>query len=131
MKHISFRIFFMMILVLSATTLWAESYHIKQMTPEVEAALESRRERYDQLSRLKASGAVGENNRGYVVAFSDAAAGVVSLENQDRRIIYSTIAQQNNLGGALETIEKVFAQVQRDKAQPGEKVQMDNGNWTP
>ena len=106
-------------------------YDIKEMTPEVKAALENRRGRFDRLKELKAKGAVGENNRGYVEVLSDAsdAKSLVESENQDRSIIYKTIEAQNNLAGALETIEKVFAQVQRDKASPGDKIQNENGEW--
>ena len=106
-------------------------YDIKEMTPEAKTALENRRDRFDRLKELKAKGAVGENNRGYVEALSDDpdAKSLVEEENQDRRIIYKTIETQNNLSGAMETIEKVFAQVQRDKASPGDKIQTEDGNW--
>jgi len=106
------------------------TYSIKEMTPEVQGALENRRARYEDLRQLKNAGAVGENNQGYVEALSADAQAIVSAENTDRKVIYVTIAQQNNLQGALATIEKVFAQVQRDKAEPGDKIQEDNGTWT-
>ncbi len=109
----------------------AEQYAIKQMTPEVQAALDGRRSRYVQLTDLKREGLVGENNRGYVEAFSDRedVQGIVADENHDRKIIYTTIAQQNGLTGALATIERVFAQEQRDRAQPGFKIQNGDGSW--
>lgn len=110
----------------------AQAYNIKTMTPQVERALESRRGRYNDLSLLKARGAVGENNRGYIdvldPANSDAKA-LANAENADRKVIYETIAEQNGLSGEMGTIEKVFAQVQRDKAQIGELVQDENGSW--
>jgi uncharacterized protein YdbL (DUF1318 family) len=123
------------IVLSSAGTLqtWAESkYALKEMTPAVEAALEHRRSRYDQLQGLKSSGVVGEDNRGYVDALVDdpIAKDVAGAENKDRAVIYTTIAEQNGLTDALATIEKVFAHVQRDKAQAGEKIQDDNGQWT-
>ena len=41
------------------------------------------------------------------------------------------IVEQNDLGeGALATVEKVFAGVQRDKASAGEKIQDASGQWT-
>ena len=109
----------------------ADQYSIKEMTPEVETALQNRRNRFDQLKELKAKGLLGENNQGYVqVLVSDPSAqSVAEAENQDRRTIYSTIAQQNNLTHALATIEGVFAQVQRDKAQAGDKIQLEDGSW--
>jgi uncharacterized protein YdbL (DUF1318 family) len=107
-------------------------YQIRQMTDEVKMALENRRQRYDQLKALKAKGLIGENNRGYLEVLSDqeGAQSLVNEENRDRRIIYETIAEQNDLKQAFETIEKVFAQVQRDKAESGEMIQLENGQWT-
>ena len=106
-------------------------YSIKQMTPEVEAALESRKNRYEELSALKQKGIVGENNQGYVAVISSdpQAEALVAAENGDRKIIYQTIAEQNDLKDQINVIEKVFAEVQRDKAQAGEKIQSEDGQW--
>ena len=111
---------------------WAEAkYSLKEITPEVNAALEARRGRYDDLAALKAKGMVGENNRGYLQALvSDPEVeSLVGAENKDRQVVYKTIADQNGLAGELGTIEEVFAQVQRDKAKPGEEIQDTNGQW--
>ena len=122
--------FVMMPLVHMASA--AQKYTIKEMTPEVTAALENRRNRYDKLAELKQQGKVGENNRGYVEAFSDdgSVKRLVDVENRDRKIIYQTIAEQNNLKDAIGAIEKVFAQTQRDNAEPGDKIQAEDGRWT-
>lgn len=110
---------------------FAADYNIKQMTPEVTAALENRRARYNQIQDLKKQGLIGENNQGYISVLKHDVkiVPVIEAENQDRKVIYQTIADQNGLSGALNQIEKVFAGVQRDKAQAGEKVQLENGNW--
>jgi uncharacterized protein YdbL (DUF1318 family) len=107
-------------------------YSIKQMTPEVQSALNNRRDRFEQLRQLKHAGAVGENNHGYVEVLNKEgdAQSLASAENNDRRVIYQTIAEQNGLQGALDTIETVFAQVQRDKADSGDKIQDSNGQWS-
>ncbi len=112
---------------------WAASYDIKEMTPEVKAALDGRRSRFDELKSLKAQGAIGENNKGYVEVLKSegAAQSVADAENRDRRFIYTTIVAQNGLPeGALGTVETVFAQVQRDKAGAGDKIQDASGQWT-
>ncbi|MFH1359808.1 MAG: DUF1318 domain-containing protein [Candidatus Omnitrophota bacterium] len=108
-----------------------EKYTIKEMTPSVIAALENRRNRYDELQELKKEGKIGETNQGYVKAFSDEGSvqSMADAENHDREMIYRTIAEQNGLTAALNTIEKVFAQTQRDNAEHGEKIQLDNGSW--
>lgn len=120
----------MMVLVTSVT--WAQGkYSIKEMTPAVQKALDGRKERFSQVRSLKASGSIGENNQGYVEVIggdSDVSV-IVSQENKDRKIIYQTIAQQNGLEGALSTIEAAFAEVQRDKAEVGDKIQSEDGRW--
>lgn len=129
-----FNFVFVLMMGLSlCSTLLAASYDIKEMTPEVKSALDSRRGRFEQLSALKAAGKVGENNKGYVEVLSGGgvgAEGLVSAENSDRKTIYKTIVAQNGLpGDALSTVEKVFAQVQRDKAASGDSIQNESGAW--
>lgn len=106
-------------------------YSLKEMTPEVSAALEARRARFDNLADLKSKGMVGEDDRGYIKALVSApdVEAVVDAENKDRELVYTTVARQNNLAAEMATIEKVFAEVQRDKAKPGEKIQDANGQW--
>ncbi len=106
-------------------------YSIKSMTPEVEAALDGRRNRFDQLNEFKLKGLIGENNRGYVEALSEDkdVKVLAKAENIDRKVIYMTIADQNGLTDAIETIEKIFAQVQRDKAEAGQRIQTEDGQW--
>lgn len=110
---------------------YAETYSIKKMTPEVQNALDSRRSRYDKLLQMKNKGFIGENNRGYVQVLKDnpEVAYLVQDENSDRLTIYQTIARQNDLMDAIYTIEQVFAQVQRDKADSGHKIQNEAGEW--
>ena len=109
----------------------AQKYTIKEMTPGVMSALENRRNRYDELAALKRQGKIGENNRGYLEAFSgeEEIKTLVEAENRDRKTIYQTIAEQNNLQDAIDTIEKVFAQTQRDNAETGDKIQTQDGRW--
>ncbi|MBU0469309.1 MAG: YdbL family protein [Candidatus Omnitrophica bacterium] len=106
-------------------------YSIKEMTPEVKSALEGRRDRYDVLGSLKSEGKIGENNKGYVETLSETeeVVRIVNAENKDRNVIYKTIAVQNGLTEAMGTIEKVFAQTQRDNADAGEKIQLEDGSW--
>ena len=110
----------------------AAQYDIKQMTPEVEKAIANRQARYSELQGLKAEGSVGENNKGYAEALGDSssAKSIASAENEDRKVIYRTIAEQNNLGAeGLALIETVFAEVQHEKARAGDPVQDASGAW--
>ncbi len=106
-------------------------YEIKEMTPELKSALDGRKARHDELNELKHRGFIGENNRGYVEVLTndESARGLADTENRDRKMIYQTIAKQHNLTDSLPTIEKVFAQEQFDRAQPGDKIQNENGEW--
>ena len=121
------------VLALPASSALAGKYDIKEMTPPVKKALESRRERYDKLEFLKTDGVIGENNSGYVEVLKSGqgAESAVNAENADRKTIYKAIVEQNNLGsGALSAVEKVFAEVQRNKAGAGDKIQKEDGSWT-
>ncbi|MBI4309032.1 MAG: DUF1318 domain-containing protein, partial [Candidatus Omnitrophica bacterium] len=112
--------------------LWADGkYEIKQMTPDVTAALGSQKNRSEQLKELKAGGTIGENNLGYVEVLNDdpKARDVASGENQDRAVIYKAIAVQNNVIGSMGSIEKEFARQYREKAGSSDTIQAEDGKW--
>ena len=116
-----------------AATACAGPYDLKEITPAVKEALAGRQARYDTLTQLKAPGAVGEDNHGHVARLSggDEVAGIVAAENADRETIYAAIVQQNGLPAAsIDTVRQVFAETQRNRAAPGEKLQLPSGEWT-
>jgi uncharacterized protein YdbL (DUF1318 family) len=119
------------LIMFSSLALAKGKYSIKTMTPEIKAAFHARKERFADLRALKASGAVGENNHGYVEVLKNEgqSSSITDEENRDRKVIYITIAQQNGLEGSLSTIESAFADVQREKAETGDKVQNEDGGW--
>jgi uncharacterized protein YdbL (DUF1318 family) len=54
----------------------------------------------------------------------------VQAENRDREIIYQAIVAQNDLpANSIHTVRAVFADVQAQKAKPGEKIQTSEGKW--
>jgi hypothetical protein len=111
---------------------FAADYDFKELTPEIKKALQDRQTRYTQIQSLKKEGAIGENNKGYVTELESnaSAASLTEAENRDRRVIYEALARQNKLGstGLLE-VQKAFADVQREKAGPGDMVQSSSGDW--
>jgi uncharacterized protein len=119
------------VLATIASNAIAATYDLKNITPEIKQALDARRGRFNELQSLKTQGVVGENKAGYVevVTPNATASSLVNAENQDRKLIYLAIADQNGLTGALSTIETVFGEVQRSKAQSGERIQLANGTW--
>ena len=111
----------------------AEQYDIKTMTPEVHKALQNRHARYAEIQQQKEAGLIGENNQGLLQALKDpsSTAGLIGAENADRLRIYDEIVKQNNLApSSLPQIQAVFAEVQREKAKPGETIQLPSGEWT-
>jgi hypothetical protein len=111
----------------------AAQYDIKEMTPQIQQALQGRQGRYDSLQQLKSQGVLGENNQGYVTVLNHSvveADTIASAENEDRGVIYKAIVQQNGLPpSALAQVEAVFAGVQRDKARGGDSIQTPSGEW--
>ena len=110
---------------------YAADYSLREITPQVQAALDARKERFSRLNELKAKGIIGENNQGYVSALEEnnAAEKLADAENQNRRVVYKAIATQNGLKGKIDIIEKVFAQIKREKANSGEMIQLETGDW--
>lgn len=132
-KVIQFLILFLVLSAAGAVIGYAAQYDIKEMTPAVEQAISSRQSRYGQLQALKADGVLGENKQGYVEVrnASGNAYQVAADENADRKVIYQTIADQNQLGAeGLNLVETVFAEVQREKARTGDALQQPDGAWT-
>lgn len=117
----------------AAAKAWAAPPELKVITPEVQAVVDSRKGRFSRLKELKAQGLVGEDNQGRVAALGGGAdvQQLVEEENRDREVIYRAIVEQNSLGAeALPTVRATFAEVQREKADPGEKIQTPSGDWT-
>ena len=120
----------------------AADYRLKKVTPSVQKALHHRKMRSHKLQVLKAQGVIGENNLGFVRVLksrswfsrmfkhSDNPKTLAQRENQDRKLIYNTIVQQNHLqANKLAEIEKEFASVRRDRARQGDWIQAPEGKW--
>jgi len=106
-------------------------------------AMQRSRFNQDDIERLKASGALGEANNGYLCFFKtgemsadqrseEFAKNVMGEENEDRKVIYGRIVEinENFKEGDLAKVEKIMAGLNRDSAKDGELIQLDNGEWT-
>jgi uncharacterized protein YdbL (DUF1318 family) len=109
---------------------------LKERTPEIMRAIESRRSRFPQVQALARQGCIGENNQGLLDARPgsgcDAGAvnALISAENRDREFLYETLRKQNNMPpGDIGRIRAGFAKANREKANPGEWIQQPNGTW--
>lgn len=130
-KNFFLKSFLVLLLMVFSSQAYAVTYDLKEDTPAIKSAIAGRQSRYSQLVTLKASGAVGEDNQGYVKALSPETGALVEAENADRRIIYHAIVDQNKLGpGGLEQVQIAFAEVQLHKARNGDSVQLPTGEWT-
>ena len=87
------------------------------------------RARLPIIVQLKAKGIVGENVRGYLQFIGNIREkeDVVEAENNDRRKVYTTIAQQQ--GTTAELVGKRRALQIAKKAKPGEWLQDQSGKW--
>lgn len=119
----------------SITTLLAVLVLVFGVTPVVladsAAAIKSRMaQRLAQVDALKQSGAVGENNQGYLTVrkgISAANAALVKAENADRKAVYQMIAAKTNASAT--TVGKTRAASIRKKAVKGTWVQLPDGTW--
>ena len=120
----------------------AIDYRLKTITPAIQKALNHRKMRSHKLQALKAKGVIGENSLGFVRVLksrswfarifkpSNKAKILVKKENQDRKLIYNTIVQQNHLKpDQIVQVEKEFSKVRRDRAKPGDFIQQPSGKW--
>ena len=106
---------------------WAE------LSPEVMQAVNARRDRFSQLKSYKVQGLIGEDNQGHAAKLGGGSEmqSLVDAENRDRETIYQAQLKDKGLPpDAIGTIRAAFAQEQRDRAEPGEKIQSPSGEWT-
>jgi uncharacterized protein YdbL (DUF1318 family) len=108
---------------------------LRTRTPEVMAAIESRRGRFPQLSATMTQGCVGENREGLVEARPGAGCpatigALVAAENADRMMLYRTLVEQNKMPPSdLARVQAAFAKTHRDRLPPGSWVQNPDGSW--
>lgn len=109
-----------LVLGLGAVTLRAE---------DLDAVKVRMSQRLSKLDQLKASGALGENNRGMIeLRGGDADAGdVMAEENRDRGIVYAALAKQT--GAHAEQVGRARARQIAASSAPGVWLQKTDGSW--
>ena len=105
--------------LLSSPSVWANQI-AKRMKARIPA-----------IAQLKAKGAVGENNKGFlefkINKPTQEEADLIAAENKDRSKVYGAIAKQQ--GTTVENVGKRRAAQIEKKASPGEWVQNAEGKW--
>jgi uncharacterized protein YdbL (DUF1318 family) len=123
MKNSFFRSFILAAVLLlgaAAVTVRAEDL------PAVKARMAQRLSKIDS---LKASGAIGETNRGMVAVRGGGgdAASVVAEENRDREEVYAAIAKRT--GSTADAVGTARAKQIASASAPGVWIQRDDGSW--
>ncbi len=87
------------------------------------------RERLPQIDALKADGALGENNRGFLEVRENKgdASSVSSAENADRTTVYAAIARQT--GSTPAAVGAARAKQIATNSARGVWLQRENGEW--
>lgn len=97
------------------------------LSPEVEQAALSRRERRPELVFWQERRVLGENKSGLVEIRGSADTSVealVSAENKDRMVIYGAIAEKN--GTSVEEVQKLYAKRLQSDAPSGTPIEVVN-----
>jgi uncharacterized protein YdbL (DUF1318 family) len=97
-----------------------------QNLPSIQANMGKR---LPEIDKLKESGALGENNQGYleVRENKDNAAAVAAAENADRKAVYEAIAAKQKV--PVEEVGKARARQIAQQSKGGVWVQDAKGNW--
>lgn len=86
-------------------------------------------QRLPQIDELKAAGALGENNRGYLEVRESQgnAAALAADENRDREAVYALIARET--GSSAEAVGRARARQIDAQSKSGVWVQDESGAW--
>lgn len=113
----------------------AYAQELKDVSPRAKQIADKMRERFGEVDALKKTGAVGENNRGYLElvkpelladdAARNAAQRTIAADNEDRKALYNEIARLNaDQNVKVGTVERIYAQRRLERAQAGELFQL-------
>jgi uncharacterized protein YdbL (DUF1318 family) len=96
------------------------------LSPEVEKAALSRKDRRLELVSLEQKGLLGENKVGLVEIrpagkSDDSVGSLVKAENEDRMVIYNAIAKKN--GANIADVQKLYAKRLQEDAVPGTPIE--------
>ena len=102
---------------------------------ELRRLTESQNRRFGALQQWLARGCVGENNQGFVEPrpgqeCSGEVARLVGDENRDRQAVIDTLMRENGIPASdVGRVRASFAKTYRERAQSGQWVQTDKGDW--
>lgn len=105
------------------------AYAQEGLAPEIQEAALRRKDRVSELVSWQEKGVIGENKSGLleirdISASSASLEEIVKAENEDRMIIYRTLAEKNNT--SVEEIEKIYAARLQESAPQGTPIEVLN-----
>ncbi len=105
-------------------------------------AAQSREFNRDDVDAFKKEGCAGENKSGLLSplgcaklkknpAYAKFVKEVMEEENRDRLVLLSRVIEtsESMTSKDLPKLQRVFAQMNRDAAKPGERIELDDGRW--
>jgi len=114
-------------LVVTLAALFAGAVSVR--AEDLRAVKARMEQRLGQIDQLKAQGAIGENNRGFLEqrGGSGDATAAVAAENSDRNEVYSEIAKKS--GANPDTVGRQRARRIATESAPGVWLQKEDGSW--
>lgn len=127
-----------------ATAAWAAETDVaapEVTNPAIRKIIESRAQRVEAIGRFKGMGVLGENSKALLEVRSlDSLADLrqraevqrlVKEENDDRGRLFTEIAAAKGVDlSQLPRIQETYAETLREKASPGDWIQLADGSWT-
>ncbi len=104
-------------------------------TEELRRLTAAQNARHGAIQQWKAKGCIGENNQGFLEARPGQGCGgdvgrLIAEENRGREAIIDTFMRQNSIPPSdAARVRASFAKAYRDRAQSGDWVQNDRGQW--
>jgi len=107
----------------------ATAYAQEELSPEVEQAALRRKNRIGELYAFESKGIIGENRAGLLElrgspAESASARQLIEQENNDRMIIYRSVASKNKT--SVEEVQKIYAKRLQSDAPSGTPIETRN-----
>lgn len=113
----------------------AHAQELKTTSPAIRELATRMRDRHPEVEALKTAGAFGENNRGYLALFENAAVAaperknaaqqLLAAENADRKALYAEIARLNaDQRISVSQVERIYAQRRLERGRSGELFQL-------
>ena len=90
-------------------------------------SLNNMKKRLPEVVALKKAKAIGEDNKGFLVALKDNGKAITVAENGDRKVVYASVAKKHGI--SVDQVGKQRAIQIHQKAAKGTMLQDGSGKW--